>query len=222
MALVFLLIYQLLEEFLKVQQLKKWLSHLLLDLIIWFLTHQGDFSTANIVSEKINEIFGPEVAVPLDATSIKVRAPEDPAQKVSFVSLLENIEVEPARPKARVVVNARTGTIVIGGDVKVTPTAVTHGKLTVSIQEDTAVVSEAQGAMQNANSTVAGTAATTAQDTQIGVEEENARAFVFDTGTSLSEIVDAINNVGASAADLVAILEALREAGSLRAELIII
>ena len=111
---------------------------------------------------------------------------------------------------------------VIGGDVKVTPTAVTHGKLTVSIQEDTAVVSEAQGAMQNANSTVAGTAATTAQDTQIGVEEENARAFVFDTGTSLSEIVDAINNVGASAADLVAILEALREAGSLRAELIII
>ena len=184
--------------------------------------HQGDFSTANIVSEKINEIFGPEVAVPLDATSIKVRSPEDPAQKVSFVSLLENIEVEPARPKARVVVNARTGTIVIGGDVKVTPTAVTHGKLTVSIQEDTAVVSEAQGAMQNANSTVAGTAATTAQDTQIGIEEENARAFVFDTGTSLSEIVDAINNVGASAGDLVAILEALREAGSLRAELIII
>ncbi|RPH04278.1 MAG: flagellar basal body P-ring protein FlgI [Alphaproteobacteria bacterium TMED93] len=184
--------------------------------------HQGDFSTANIVSEKINEIFGPEVAVPLDATSIKVRAPEDPGQKVSFVSLLENIEVEPARPKARVVVNARTGTIVIGGDVKVTPTAVTHGKLTVSIQEDTAVVSEAQGAMQNANSTVAGTAATTAQDTQIGIEEEDARAFIFDTGTSLSEIVDAINNVGASAADLVAILEALREAGSLRAELIII
>ena len=184
--------------------------------------NQGDFSTANIISEKINEIFGPDVAVPLDATSIKVRSPEDPGQKVSFVSLLENIEVEPARPKARVVINARTGTIVIGGDVKVTPTAVTHGKLTVSIQEDTAVVSEAQGAMQNANSTVAGTAATTAQDTQIAVEEENAKAFVFDTGTSLSDIVDAINEVGASAADMVAILEALREAGSLRAELIII
>ena len=184
--------------------------------------NQGDFSTANIISEKINEIFGPDVAVPLDATSIKVRSPEDPGQKVSFVSLLENIEVEPPRPKARVVDNARTGTIVIGGDVKVTPTAVTHGKLTVSIQEDTAVVSEAQGAMQNANSTVAGTAATTAQDTQIAVEEENAKAFVFDTGTSLSDIVDAINEVGASAADMVAILEALREAGSLRAELIII
>ena len=92
------------------------------------------------------------------------------------------------------VVNARTGTIVIGGDVRVTPTAVTHGKLTVSIQEDTAVVSEAQGAMQNANSTVAGTAATTAADTQIEVEEENAKAFVFDTGTSLSDIVDAVES----------------------------
>ncbi len=184
--------------------------------------NQGDFSTANIIAEKINDIFGPQVAVALDSTSVKVRAPKDPAQKVSFVSLLENIEVEPARPKARVVVNARTGTIVIGGDVRVTPAAVTHGKLTVSVQEDTAVVSEAQGAMQNANSTVAGTAATTAQDSQIGVEEENAKAFVFDPGTSLSEIVDAINDVGASSADLVAILEALREAGSLRAELIII
>ena len=82
--------------------MKKWLSlHLLRSNNLVLNLHQGDFSTANIVSEKINEIFGPEVAVPLDATSIKVRAPEDPAQKVSFVSLLENIEVEPARPKAK-------------------------------------------------------------------------------------------------------------------------
>lgn len=184
--------------------------------------NQGDFSTANIIAEKINDIFGPGVAVPLDATSIKIRGPKDPSQKVSFLSLIENIEVEPARPKARVVVNARTGTIVIGGDVRVTPAAVTHGKLTVSIQEDTAVVSEAQGATQNANTTVAGAEAVVAADTQIGVDEQNAKAFVFDTGSSLSDIVDAINEVGATSSDLVAILEALREAGSLRAELIII
>ena len=76
--------------------------------------------------------------------------------------------------------------------------------------------------MQNANTTTAGTAATTAQDSEIAVEEENAKAFVFDTGTSLSDIVDAINEVGASAADMVAILEALRAAGALRAQMIII
>ena len=75
------------------------------------------------------------VAVPLDASSIKVRSPKDPSQKVAFVSLLENIEVEPSRPAAKVVVNARTGTIVIGGDVRVTPAAVTHGSLTVKIDE---------------------------------------------------------------------------------------
>ena len=83
--------------------------------------NQGDFSTTNKVSEAINDVFGDGVAVPLDSTSIKVRAPIDPAQKVAFVSLLENIEVEPDRPKAKVVVNARTGTIVIGGDVRVRP-----------------------------------------------------------------------------------------------------
>src|SRR6056300_1654137 len=93
--------------------------------------HQGDFSTTNRVAEVINDVFGGGVAVPLDSTTVKVRAPIDPAQKVSFVSLLENIEVEPDRPRAKVVVNARTGTIVIGGDVRVSPAAVTHGSLTV-------------------------------------------------------------------------------------------
>ena len=97
--------------------------------------NQGDFSTALAVSESINEIFGPDVSVPLDASSIKIRAPLDPSQKVAFVSLLENIEVEPARPKAKVIINARTGTIVIGGDVRITPAAVTHGKLTVRVNE---------------------------------------------------------------------------------------
>ena len=86
--------------------------------------NQGDFSTTTKVSEAINQVFGDGVAVPLDSTSIKVRAPMDPAQKVSFISLLENIEVDPDRPRAKVVVNARTGTIVIGGDVRVRPAAV--------------------------------------------------------------------------------------------------
>ena len=184
--------------------------------------HQGDFSTALIVTEAINDIFGPDVAVPLDSTSVKVRAPKDLSQKVAFVSLLENIEVEPASPKAKVIVNARTGTIVIGGNVRVTPAAVTHGSLTVRINESQTVTPTGNTAI-NENQVVStpGDAVTT-PDSDIGIDQQNARAFIFDPGTELATIVESINAVGSSAADLVAILEALREAGSLRAELIII
>ncbi|WP_148212354.1 flagellar basal body P-ring protein FlgI [Candidatus Puniceispirillum marinum] len=184
--------------------------------------HQGDFSTAIRVSDAINDIFGPDVSVALDASSIKVRAPVDPKQKVSFVSLLENVEVDPARPSAKVIVNSRTGTIVIGGDVRVTPAVVTHGSLTVKVTEDMDVTATGT-TTTNANGTVTtpGDAVQTA-DTEIEIEEETAKAFVFDTGVDLADIVDSINAVGASAADLVAILEALREAGSLRAEIIVI
>ncbi len=184
--------------------------------------HQSDFSTATRVAEAVNEIFGPDVAVPLDATSVRVRAPRDPAQKVSFVSLLENVEVDPARPAAKVIVNSRTGTIVIGGDVRVTPAAVTHGSLTVRVNESQNVTqTQNLVANQGGIATTPGQAVAT-QDSEIVIEEEPARAFIFDTGTELAQIVDAINAVGASAADLVAILEALREAGSLRAEIIVI
>ena len=184
--------------------------------------HQSDFSTSLEVSNAINEIFGPDVSVPLDASSIKVRSPKDPAQKVAFVSLLENIEVEPSRPKAKVIVNARTGTIVIGGDVRVTPSVVTHGSMTVRVNEDQNVNQNNNIAMNSDQVVVTPGDATVVPDTEIDVDEEVAKAFIFDPGVELSEIVESINAVGASASDLVAILEALREAGSLRAELIII
>lgn len=185
--------------------------------------HQSDFSTSIKVADAINEVFGPAVAVSLDSSSIKVRAPTDPGQKVSFVSLLQDIEVDPARPAAKVIVNARSGTIVIGGDVRVTPAVVTHGSLTVKVKEDKNVVKgDPTVTTTAAGVTVAPGAATTVEDTEIDVEEETARAFVFDTGVELSDIVDAINAVGAGASDLVEILGALREAGALRAEIIII
>ena len=184
--------------------------------------HQSDFSTAMRVADAVNEVFGPEVAVPLDASTIKVRAPVDPAQKVSFVSLLENIEVDPARPAAKVIVNSRTGTIVIGGDVRVTPSVVTHGSLTVRINEDKQVT-QANNVTQNQQGVVVAPGqAQVNDDTEIIIEQEPARAFIFDPGVELSDVVDAINGVGASPADMVAILEALREAGSLRAEIIVI
>ena len=184
--------------------------------------HQGDFSTAMRVADAVNEVFGVDVATPLDASTIKVRAPIDPAQKVSFVSLLENINVDPARPAAKVIVNSRTGTIVIGGDVKVTPSVVTHGSLTVRINEDQQVTPTANVAQNAQNTVVTPGQPVVTDDSEIVIEEEPAQAFIFDPGVELSDVVDAINGVGASPADLVVILEALREAGALRAEIIVI
>jgi len=181
--------------------------------------HRGDFSTANNVANTINQKLGPDTAIPLDKNSIKVRAPADPSQKVSFVSVLENLEVERSEPPAKIIVNSRTGTLVISGNVKVTPAAVSHGTLSVRVNEDQNLeggdaVAIGEGAQANA--------AAAAPDTEIDVQEDIAKAFLFDAGVSLSELVDAINAVGATPSDLVAILEALREAGALNAELIVI
>src|SRR6056300_224312 len=183
--------------------------------------HQGDFSTAFNISKAINEKFGEGMASPLDKNSIRVRAPSDPSQKVGFVSMLENLEVEKATPPARIIINSRTGTIVISGDVKVMPAAVAHGSLSVTVKEDMNVEQAdalAVGAGANAN---AGPAIQN-PDTEIEVNEEVAKAFLFGEGVSLSDLVDSINAVGATSSDLVAILEALREAGALNAELIVI
>ena len=183
--------------------------------------HQGDFSTALNISQVINETFGDEMAMPLDKKSIRVRAPNDPSQKVGFVSMIENLEVEKASPPAKIIINSRTGTIVISGDVKVMPAAVAHGSLKVTVNEDVNVDQAdalAVGAGANAN---AGPAVEN-PDTEIEVEEDVAKAFLFGQGVSLSDIVDSINAVGATSSDLVAILEALREAGALNAELIVI
>lgn len=183
--------------------------------------HQGDFSTAFNISKAINEKFGEGMASPLDKNSIRVRAPSDPSQKVGFVSVLENLEVEKATPPARIIINSRTGTIVISGDVKVMPAAVAHGSLSVTVKEDMNVEQAdalAVGAGANAN---AGPAIQN-PDTEIEVNEDVAKAFLFGEGVSLSDLVDSINAVGATSSDLVAILEALREAGALNAELIVI
>lgn len=184
--------------------------------------HQGDFSTSGRVAEAINDVFGAGVATALDSTSIKVRAPINPAEKVSFVSLLENIQVTPDRPRAKVVVNARTGTIVIGGDVRILPAAVTHGSLTVRVNEDQQITQTQGIAVAGGVAATVPGAAVAAADTTIEADEEFAKSFIFDPGVKLSSIVDALNAVGGTPSDLVAILEALREAGSLRAELIII
>ena len=182
--------------------------------------HQGDFTTANNITTAINETFGEGTAISLDTNSIRVVAPQDPTLKVGFVSVLENIEVVRSEPPAKIIVNSRTGTLVISGNVKVTPAAVSHGTLSVKVNEDVNVqggdaVAIGDGAQANAG-------AEAVPDTEIIVEEQTAKAFLFDAGVSLNELVDAINAVGATPSDLVAILEALREDGALNAELIVI
>lgn len=191
-------------------------DHLVLNL------NRGDFTASHNMAEAINELFGAGVAVPLDSSSIRVRAPQDAAQRVSFVSLLENIDVKETEPPAIVIVNSRTGTIVISGNVRVTPAAVTHGSLTVKINENPSVTPNSNVAMNDSQTVITPAAPTVTPNSDISVEEEMARAFVFDAGVSLSSLVDAINAVGASASDLVAILDALHEAGALHAEIIVI
>jgi flagellar P-ring protein precursor FlgI len=182
---------------------------------------RGDFATAAAVQDAINGVFGAGVALALDSTSIRVRAPADPADRVAFMGMLEQIEIDPPGPPAQVIVNARTGTVVIGGPVRVTPAAVSHGSLTVRVNEDFDVAQAATVVNGDGTVVVPGEATVT-PDSEIAVEQDPAVAFVFDPGVSLSDLVDAINAVGASPADLVAILEALHHAGALRADLIVI
>jgi len=181
-----------------------------------FLTlnlNTSDFTTANRMAEAINNFLGADTAKPIDGTSVSVRSPLDVGQKVSFVSMVENIVVAPDDAPARIIINSRTGTVVINGKVRVQPAAVSHGNLTVSISENKQV--SQPGARSS------GTTAIT-DKSNVKVSEEKNRMFVFNPGVSLDEIVQAVNNIGASPSDLVAILEALKAAGALRAELMVI
>jgi len=173
-----------------------------------------DFTTATRMVASINENFGGGVASAVDGATIAVAAPADPGEKVAFISVLENLAVDPASAPARVIINSRSGTVVIGSEVRVSPAAVAHGNLSVSVTENYEV--SQPGAFARRGNTVV------TPDSQVSVEEENVRMFYMDPGITLKELVDAVNKVGAAPGDLVAILEALEQAGALRAELIVI
>ncbi len=177
--------------------------------------HTPDFTTSNRLASTINATMGPATAVSLDAVSVQVRAPNDMTQRTAFISALQELEVEPGEVQARVIVNSRTGTVVIGSNVRVTPAAVSHGSLVVTISEQP-FVSQPSAPFSDAGETV------TLPDSDVAITEEEASMFLFEPGTSLDEIVEAVNRVGAAPGDLVAILEALKQAGALRAELVVI
>jgi len=174
---------------------------------------EADFSTSNAITEAINLAFGAGVAKAIDGVSIAVRAPMDSSQRVTFVSMIENLDVTPGDPTARVVINSRTGTAVINRHVKVTAVAVTHGTISVNISATNEVSQPAPFADGEAIEV---------QNADITVTEPNNNMFLFQPGVDLRDIVDAINQVGATPSSLIAILEALKSSGSLRAELVVI
>ena len=186
--------------------------------------HTQDFTTSNAIMYAINEKFGAGTASAIDGISIGLRVPQDITQRISFMSIVENLDVIPGEATARVVVNSRTGTVVISRNVRVTAAAVTHGSITVRIAT-TNEVSQPNPFSGNAGAGGAGPAGaktTAVANADISVSEDKKSMFMFKPGVDLREIVDAVNQIGATPSALVAILEALKRSGSLRAELLVI
>lgn len=179
---------------------------------ITFNLRNSDFSTAKRLSDTINNFIAGSARA-IDATSVKVTAPRDAADRVSFLATLENLEFEPDSPSAKVIVNSRTGTIVIGADVRLLPAAITHGGITVTINETQDV--------SQPNAFAEGETVVTNQSI-VDVNQDDNRMFVFNPGVTLDTLVRAINEVGAGPGDVMAILEALEQAGALRGNLIVI
>ena len=173
-----------------------------------------DFTTAQRLSDRINEALGPDTARTIDGASVRIMASLDTRSKVALMSTLENLEFTPGTAPAQVIVNARTGTVVIGDRVRITPAAVTHGSLTVSISESVNV--SQPGAFAQGGQTAI------TPESAVQAQQEVNPMFVFDPGVTLNQLVRAVNEVGATPSDLIAILEALQRSGALEGELVII
>ncbi|EGR0099761.1 flagellar basal body P-ring protein FlgI [Vibrio vulnificus] len=180
---------------------------------ITFNLLESDFTTAQRMADAVNNFLGPQMASAVDATSVRVRAPRDISQRVAFLSAIENLEFDPADGAAKIIVNSRTGTIVVGKHVRLKPAAVTHGGMTVAIKENLSV-SQPNG--------FSGGETVVVPNSDISVTEEQGKMFKFEPGLTLDDLVRAVNQVGAAPSDLMAILQALKQAGAIEGQLIII
>jgi flagellar P-ring protein precursor FlgI len=177
---------------------------------VTFNLADADLTTALRVADAINLAFNDRRAHAVDAVSIVIDAPQGAENRIMMMGMIENIQVKPADAPAKVIVNARTGTVVINGMVRIAPAAVSHGKLTVAVQESPRVIqpapfSQGQTAVEPSS--------------KISVSEDKKPMFQFKAGASLADIVKAVNAIGASPSDLVEILQALKQAGAMKAEL---
>ena len=180
-----------------------------------FNVNSNDFSTTAAITEKINEVFGEGTAFAMDGVSLAVRAPVGLSERVSFVGMIENLNVEPGIPAAKVVINSRTGTVVINQQVKISAAAVSHGTVNVS-------VSTLNEVSQPGPFSGDGGETRDVANSAIEVSEDTLGTGLINETVDLRDIVDAINQSGASTTSLIAILEALKSAGSLKAELVVI
>jgi flagellar P-ring protein precursor FlgI len=176
-----------------------------------FNVHSKDFGTADAITSAINSEYGEGVAFSLDGVSVAVNAPRDSSQRVKFVSMIESLDVDPSEPNARIVVNSRTGTVVINKNVQVQAAAISHGSISVRIQTLN-TVSQPEPFSDGVTVGV--------QNAGIAVELDDS-AVLFEPGVDLKEVVSAVNAAGASTSSLIAILEALKTAGSLHADLMV-
>ncbi len=175
--------------------------------------HTSDFGTAQMAMDAINRSFGPGTATALDARVIQVNAPARPEARVGFLARIQNIDVTPAQAVAKVVINARTGSVVMNQNVRLNDCAVAHGNLSVVINTEPVV------SQPNAFS---GGATVAAQKSQIEVSQAGGAMQVVRGGASLADVIKGLNTLGANPQDLVSILQAMKAAGALRAELEII
>jgi len=173
----------------------------------------ADFTTATRIAEAVNRTYGAGTASAVDGGSVAVRGPLDASQRVAWLGAIQAIDVTPGDAPARVVVNSRTGTVVIGSDVRVTPAAVAHGAIQVTISENPQV--SQPGPFSKGQTVVV-------PQSDVQVSEDGGHMFKFGPGTNLDTIVRAVNQVGASPSDLISILQALKQAGALHAELVVI
>ena len=181
------------------------------EILRWNLA-QADFLTASRVRDAINAQF-PATAMVEDGVTLALRLPLNSDARASMMAAIEMIDIEPAESAARVIVNSRTGTVVISSAVRLAPAAISHGSLVVRIDENPTVVQPAPFSEGETE---------VEQDSTIDAYEEGNRVTMLQPGASLAELVDGLNMLGLSPSDLVAILEALKQAGSLKAEMVII
>ena len=182
-------------------------SDLMLDL------NTPDFVTAARIAKAVNQVYGAGTAQAVDGGSVSVHGPLDPSQKVAWLGAIQELDVTPGDAPARVVVNSRTGTVVIGADVRVSAAAVAHGAIQVTISEQPMVSQPA--AFSRGQTAIV-------PSSSVQVSEDGAHMFKFGPGVSLDAIVRAVNQVGAAPSDLISILQALKQAGALHAELVVI